>query len=377
MKVPFNKPLVLDDHQNYLSEALKHGQLSGNGPFSKKCEDLLEKQLGHRARVVGSATDALEMMALLGDIAPGDEVIVPSFTFVSTANAFALRGAKLRFADNDDNGNILPSEVARLMNKKTRAVLVMDYAGGSADLDPIRDLCEQNKAWLFEDAAQAVGATYKGRPLGTIGDLGCFSFHDTKNVTAGEGGALLFRDERLMAKAEIIREKGTNRTQFLLGLVDKYTWVGVGSNYLLSELNAAYLYPQLERLASINGQRRELCARYERELADKLVKLEVRVLQPPAHNRPNGHMFALIFPSGELRNAFITHMKENGVTCPFHYIPLHTSPFGLSYYPGAPERLAGCEKISSCLVRLPLYYNMSGAEQDYVIAKARAWFSAN
>lgn len=373
MRVPFNKPVQLDNHEKFLSESIASGQLSGNGPFTKTCERLLEENLGKRARIITSATHALEMMALLALIKPGDEVIVPSFTFVSTANAFALRGAKLRFADNDENGNILPTEVTRLLNKKTKAVMVVDYAGASADLDEIVRVVNSAGIPVFEDAAQGIGAKYKGRPLGTLGDLGCLSFHDTKNITSGEGGALIFRDDRFVEQAEIIREKGTNRSQFLLGMADKYTWVSVGSSFVLSDLNAAYLAPQLECLDQINGARRSIWERYENELSNVFARLEIRTIKPPVYNSPNYHMFAAVFPNPKMRNEFIGAMKSRSITCPFHYVPLHTSPFGQTYYDGKPDELPGCDHISQCLVRFPLYYNMTREEQNYVVGQAQDW----
>lgn len=374
MRVPFNKPVRLDDHLEFLEEAIGGSQLAGNGPIGERCEKLLEIACGAPARLTTSATHAMEMMALLTGIEKGDEVILPSFTFTSSANPFALRGAKLRFADNDEFGNILPSEIERLFSRSTKAVLVMHYAGGSADLDPILALCASRGVPLLEDAAQAVGATYRGRPLGAVGHLGCFSFHDTKNITAGEGGALLLRDKKYLDAADILREKGTNRRQFMQGLVDKYTWVAVGSSYILSELNAAYLYPQLERLAEINARRRRLCERYTRELSSAFMRLGVVTLKTPPYNAPNFHLHAVVFPKTAQRNAFIAAMKAEGVTCPFHYVPLHSSPYGRGFYEGgAPEDLPGCDRIAGGLVRLPLYYNMTDDEQAYVIDKALGW----
>lgn len=373
ISVPFNKPVQFENHIEVLRESLQSPSLVGNGPFTKKVEQSLETRMGKHVRLVTSATHALEMMALLTGISPGDEVIVPSFTFVSAANAFVLRGAHLRFADNDGYGNILPSEVERLMSKKTKGVMAMDYAGGSADLDVIREICEKNSVPLFEDAAQAIGARYKGRPLGTVGTLGCFSFHDTKNVTSGEGGALIFGEDRFLERAEIIREKGTNRSQFLQGLVDKYTWVDIGSSYVLSELNVAYLHPQIERLEEVNGKREKNYRAYQRELASDFERRDIKILATPSYNESNYHMFAVVFPKTELRGQFIAYMKSKGITCPFHYVSLHLSPFGSSFYSEKPETLPGCEKLSQCLVRLPLYYNMTEGELDYVISNAKQW----
>jgi dTDP-4-amino-4,6-dideoxygalactose transaminase len=379
MQIPFNKSVQLENGLATVEEALRNGQLSGNGIFTKRCELLLERNTGQKNRIVTSATHALEMMALLIDIRPGDEIIVPSFTFVSTANSFALRGATIRFADNDNYGNILPSEVERLLSSKTRAVVAVDYAGASADLDALSAICArvQNKVHLFEDAAQAIGATYNGKPLGTLGALGCFSFHDTKNISSGEGGALIISDERFLERAEILREKGTNRSRFLRGLEDKYTWVDIGSSYVASELNTAFLLPQLEQLDRIIERRGEIWERYARELRGALSKREVEILGTPAHNTPNYHMFSLLFPSGKQRDSFIDYMRTAGITCPFHYVPLHTSPFGVSLSSQPPERLSGCEKISGRLVRMPVYYNLTRPEQDYVLERATDWFNCS
>lgn len=379
MNVPFNKPVHLSGQIDLLQESIVSGDIGGNGPYAKKCETALELLTSHKVRLVTSATHALEMMALLADIKPGDEVILPSFTFVSTANGFALRGARIKFADNDENGNILPGEVDRLMTKKTKAVVAVHYAGASADLDQILEICRSRSIPLFEDAAQCIGADYKGRALGAVGALGCFSFHYTKNITSGEGGALIFGDqggETLVDRAEIIREKGTNRSQFLHGLTDKYTWVDIGSSYVLSDLNAAYLYPQIQRLDAITNKRKEVWHKYEKELAAALSRHDVKILRTPSYNTPNYHVFAMVFPNGKIRSDFIACMKAQSITCPFHYVSLHTSPFGASFYDGGrPEELPGCENLSQCLVRLPLYYNMTQAEQSYVLEKIMQFFS--
>lgn len=372
MVVPFNKPVQLDQHWDAMRETIQNAQISGNGPRVKKCEQLLEKRVGRPTRVVTSATSALEMMSLLARIQPGDEVILPSFTFVSTANPFAMRGATLRFADNDDSGNLLIPEVERLLTKKTRAVVTVHYAGNSADMDALLKVCKQAEIPLFEDAAQCVGSEYKGRALGAIGALGCYSFHDTKNITSGEGGALICGDENFLDRAEIFREKGTNRSQFLQGLVDKYTWVDIGSSYVMSDLNAAYLLPQIEQLDKITQKRKELCERYGAELSVYLEKLDIKVLRTPKFNTSNYHMFAIVFPKPEMRSSFMAAMRAKDITCPFHYVSLHTSPFGAKMYGGKkPDQLPGCEKLSQCLVRLPLYYNMTVAEQSYVIESAQ------
>lgn len=371
MKTPFNKSVLLENHLDSIRVALESGDTSGNGVFGKKCEVLLSKIAGKPVGLTTSGSHALEMIGLLLRIEPGDEVILPSYTFSSTANAFALRGARLRFADNDEFGNILPAEVDRLLSPRTKAVMAVHYAGASADLDAILEICAPKQIPLVEDAAQALGALYKGRPLGAIGAIGCYSFHETKNVSSGEGGALICGDESFVARAEILREKGTNRRAFFQGLVDKYTWVDIGSSYILSELNAAYLLPQLEAFEKIQARRRAICERYADELKSTFDQHGIRILGTPAHNTPNYHMFAAIFQTQEERGDFIARMKEKETVCPFHYVPLHTSPFGRSFYNEDPENLPGCERIAHCLVRFPLYYNLSDDMQSHVIDNAK------
>ncbi len=374
IRIPFNKPIRLDSHPAALASALQSGHLAGLGGFTKKCEAWLNEKNRSQNLIVSSATHALEMMALLWDIEPGDEVILPSFTFVSTANAFALRGATLRFADNDEYGNLSLSEVERLLTPKTKAVVAVHYAGTSCDMDALGSLVASAKVELGEDAAQALGATYKGRALGTFGSLGCYSFHETKNVSSGEGGGLIVsQPERHLERAEIIREKGTNRRRFLRGQVDKYTWVDIGSSYVLSDLNCAYLWPQLEAFDAIQARRAEIWNRYQAAFAEPMKRLDGRTLTTPAWNTPNHHLFALVFPSPELRDGFIAAMRQQGILCPFHYVPLHTSPFGRQVSTHAPESLPHCERLSSCMVRLPLFHALTDAEQDEVIHHALQW----
>lgn len=280
MKIPFNKPTFFGNPGEAVQKAIASGHTSGLGPSSNKCEDLLGKINGSSNLLVSSATHALEMMALLLNVGPEHEVIIPSFTFVSSANAFALRGAKIRFADNDEFGNISPGEIDRLVNKKTRAVLAVHYAGNSCDLYRVRDVCSCNNITLLEDAAQAIGSKFKGKNLGTIGDLGCYSFHETKNITSGEGGSLIVNSHNYLEAAQIVREKGTNRSLFLKGMRDKYTWVGLGSSYLMSDINAAYLLPQLESFESIQENRRLLWQRYHGALTDYCARTGIRILEP-------------------------------------------------------------------------------------------------
>ncbi|MBI3558535.1 MAG: dTDP-4-amino-4,6-dideoxygalactose transaminase [Deltaproteobacteria bacterium] len=372
--VTFNQPVSLPEHFDVLRQTIVNRNIGGNGPFTKRCEALLEKVSGKPVRIVTSATHALEAMALLANIEAGDEVIVPSYTFVSTANAFALRGANIRFADNDEYGNILPSEIERLYSPKTKAVVAVHYAGASADMDKIVEICKAKRVFLFEDAAQALGASYKGRPLGTFGELGCYSFHETKNVTSGEGGALILGDSSLLERTEVLREKGTDRSRFFQGLVDKYTWVDIGSSFVLSDLNSAYLYPQLEILDRINARRGEIRGMYRAELATALERAGVRILDTPSYNLPNHHIFAIICATPRQRQDFLAFMNSRSVLCTFHYVSLHTSPFAKRFAKGGRvDELPGCEKFSACLVRLPLYYNMTDEEAQFVIEAVKAW----
>ncbi len=380
MKVPFNKPVWLPEIGASLQAAAESGCLAGCGPLTRRAERALAAEGLDRALIVTSGTHALEISALLAGISPGDEVILPSYTFVSTANAFVLRGAVLRFADNDAHGNITLAEVERLTTARTRAVVAVHYAGSSADMDPLVAYCRERRLTLIEDAAQALGATYKGRPLGTFGASSAFSFHETKNVTSGEGGAVWLSTEEARERAEILREKGTNRSKFILGLVDKYTWVDLGSSYVLSELNVAYLLPQLERLGAINARRATLWAHYARELREPAETAGVGILGVPAYNGPNAHMFALVMPTADARSRYIAHMRDNGVTTPFHYLPLHKSPFGESFaarHGLQTEDLPGCERLASCLVRLPLFYNLREDEQAYVIEQTRDFLGSS
>jgi dTDP-4-amino-4,6-dideoxygalactose transaminase len=374
--IPFNKPVVLPGHGEWLARALAGGHIAGLGQFSLACEKKLEAMVGRRVLLCTSATHALEMAALLLDLHAGDEVILPSYTFVSTANAFALRGATLRFADNDANGNITLAEIQRLATNKTRAVVVVHYGGNSAAMLPIVEWCNAHAVKLIEDAAQAIGATSEGRPLGTFGDMACFSFHETKNITSGEGGVLVLEDTALIERAEIIREKGTNRRRFQQGLVDKYTWVGLGSSYVLSDLNAAYLLPQLSALADIQARRKALWLHYEEALRDGLSGVGARVIYPPANNTPNYHMFAVVMANAEQREKFIAFLKARHILAPFHYVSLHQSPYGRRYSDGEPEALPECEILSAQLVRLPLFFNMTDEEQAEVETAIRDFCAA-
>jgi dTDP-4-amino-4,6-dideoxygalactose transaminase len=370
--IPFNKPVWLGTEIQRITEAItSHGHVAGGGPFGKYCEQFLTQQLGQPTLLVTSCTHSLEMAAMLLELKEGDEFIVPSYTFVSTANAFVLRGARPVFADVDRDGNLDPEEVRRLRTRRTCAVVVVHYAGNSCDMRDLVDAC--GEVPIVEDAAQALGARFDDKPLGTFGVCGSFSFHETKNVGCGEGGALTLRDERLLERAEYFRDKGTNRRRFLSGLVDKYTWVDVGSSYVLSDLNAAYLAAQLDELPRIQARRAQIFGRYQSELSGLVEQKGGYVVRHQSRNTPNHHLFALVFRTGEQRDRFIAHMKAHHIIAPFHYVALHLSPMGKRFHGERP--LPGSERLTSRLVRLPLFFNMTDREQDEVIARIREFLN--
>ncbi|WP_294901858.1 dTDP-4-amino-4,6-dideoxygalactose transaminase [Tatumella sp. UBA2305] len=368
--IPFNSPPVTGSEIEYMQSAMSSGKLSGDGGFTRRCQQWMEQRFGsHKVLLTPSCTASLEMAALLIDIVPGDEVIMPSYTFVSTANAFVLRGAKVVFVDiRPDTLNIDETLIEAAITAKTRAVVVVHYAGVACEMDSIVSLCEKHHLYLIEDAAQAVMSSYKGRPLGTIGHIGCFSFHETKNYTAGgEGGATLINDVSLVARAEIIREKGTNRSQFFRGQTDKYTWRDMGSSYLMSDLQAAYLWAQLEAAEQINQRRLTLWEQYYQALLP--LEQQGRLLLPsvPENCNHNAHMFYIRLADNSVRTRLIDWMKEADILAVFHYIPLHSSPAGQQYgrFHG-PDRFTTVE--SERLLRLPLFYNLSDNNQKTVIS---------
>ncbi|HKA42652.1 MAG TPA: dTDP-4-amino-4,6-dideoxygalactose transaminase, partial [Burkholderiales bacterium] len=334
MKIPFNKPFTIGSELENIARAVREGHLSGDGPFTAECHRWLEERLGcRRALLTHSCTAALEMAAMLCDLAPGDEVIVPSFTFVSTANAFVLRGAVPVFVDiRRDTLNLDEKLVPQAVTSRTRAIVPVHYAGVACEMDALMALATRHNLVVVEDAAQGILAEYKGKRLGAVGHLGCLSFHETKNVISGEGGALLVNDERYVERAEIIREKGTNRAQFFRGEVDKYTWVDVGSSYLPSELVGAFLHAQLRRADDINARRLALCEAYADGLSP-LARSGCLALPQPAPEglTGNGHMFYVLLEDGATRGALIAHLKACGIHSVFHYVPLHSSPAGRRY----------------------------------------------
>ena len=375
MHIGFNRPFTIGDEFQYMRDAIDGGILRGDGPYTKKCHELLEKRLGcHKALLTHSCTAALEMAALLIDIKPGDEVIMPSYTFVSTANAFVLRGGVPVFVDiRRDTLNIDETLIEAAITPKTKAICCVHYAGVACEMDVILDIAHRHGLAVVEDAAQGVGSFYKGRPLGTIGDLGCFSFHETKNVISGEGGALIVNNERYVKRAEIIREKGTNRSQFFRGEVDKYTWVDIGSSYLPSDMVAAFLLAQLENMDVINAKRMLLWDEY-----DSFFKTyDGRVRRPivPEDCRHNAHMFYMLFPDLEERTAFIDSLRKSDINAVFHYIPLHSAPAGRKWGRAAGD-MDVTNHVSDTLVRMPLYYGMSEKEMSYVKNATAKWFDA-
>ncbi len=370
--IPFNKPVHLGTELDALSQAINlTAHTAGGGPFGKKCEELLGKLLDKPTLLVSSCTHALEMMAMLLEVGPGDEVIVPSFTFVSTANAFLLRGAKPVFVDCDLDGNLSLADVARALTPRTKAIAAVHYGGSSCDLAGLQSLA--GAVPVLEDAAQALSSSFEGKPLGTFGAMGALSFHETKNIGAGEGGALIINDARYLERAEYFRDKGTNRRRFLNGLVDKYTWVDQGSSYVLSDLNAAYLWAQLVALEQIQARRLKIWTRYEDALLPIEQRLGLHIVRPSARVRGNAHLFALVLRSLDERSRFIAHMHTAGIMTPFHYVSLHSSPMGSRFHDGRPLPLT--ERLSNCLVRLPLFFNLTDGEQGRVISAALDFFN--
>ncbi|AWH88806.1 dTDP-4-amino-4,6-dideoxygalactose transaminase [Limnobaculum parvum] len=375
--IPFNAPPVVGTELEYMKAAMSSGKLCGDGGFTRRCQQWMEQHFGsHKVLLTPSCTASLEMAALLLDIKSGDEVIMPSFTFVSTANAFVLRGAKVVFVDvRPDTMNIDETKIEAAITEKTRAIVPVHYAGVACEMDTIMALAKKHKLYVIEDAAQGVMSTYKGKALGTIGHIGCFSFHETKNYTAGgEGGATLINDPALIERAEIIREKGTNRSQFFRGQVDKYTWRDIGSSYLMADLQAAYLWGQLEAADPINQRRLQLWHNYYD--AFKALAAQGRIELPtiPSNCQQNAHMFYIKLNDVEDRTRFISYLKEAEIMAVFHYIPLHACPAGEKYgeFHGEDRYTT---KESDRLVRLPLFFNMTDINQRTVINTILSYFA--
>lgn len=374
--IPFNSPPVTGSEIDYMRSAMESGKLSGDGGFTRRCQQWMEQQSGsHKVLLTPSCTASLEMAALLINIVPGDEVIMPSYTFVSTANAFVLRGARIVFVDiRPDTLNIDEARVEAAITDKTRAIVVVHYAGVPCEMDALVRLTEKHKLYLIEDAAQGVMSAYQGRPLGSIGHIGCFSFHETKNYTAGgEGGATLINDPELVARAEIIREKGTNRSQFFRGQTDKYTWRDLGSSYLMSDLQAAYLWAQLESAEQINQRRLALWNNYYSALQPLARQGRLTLPVVPEGCTHNAHMFYILLEDNDTRERLIAWMKEAEILAVFHYIPLHSSPAGEQF-----GRFHGEDRYTTLqserLLRLPLFYNLTDNNQKTVISSLMSFF---
>src|SRR5713226_2361724 len=366
-RIPFNRPCLAGNEYKYIAEAIANGHASGDGPFTRRCSEFLERALGVPAVLLTpSCTHALEMAALLLHCGPEDEIIVPSFTFVSTANAFALRGARIVFADiRPDTLNLDENRLESLVTKRTKAIIPVHYAGVACEMDTICDIAQRHGVRVVEDNAHGLFARYKGKLTGTFGCLSAQSFHETKNITCGEGGALVVNDPGLVERSTIIREKGTNRNQFFRGQVDKYTWVDLGSSYLPSDLLAAFLFAQLEARHEIQKKRRRVWEYYWHHLGEWAQENKVKLPFIPPECEQAYHMFYLLLPSLECRQALISHLKTQGILSVFHYTPLHLSEAGQKFAAG----LSNCpvtEEISERLLRLPFYNDLSESEQDQV-----------
>jgi dTDP-4-amino-4,6-dideoxygalactose transaminase len=374
--IPFNKPFLTGRELSYIAQAHLQGQLAGDGAFTKKCQHWLEKHGTPKALLTHSCTAALEMAALLCDLLPGDEVIMPSYTFVSTANAFVLRGAVPVFVDiRADTMNIDEQLVERAISKRTRAIVVVHYAGVACEMNVIMDIARRHGLIVIEDAAQGCMSSYEGRPLGTIGDFGCISFHETKNIICGEGGALLINRPDLIERAEIIREKGTNRSKFFRGEVDKYTWTDIGSSYLPGEITAAFLWAQMESAEDITKRRLEIWGRYHNALSSGQCAFRTPII--PYRVTHNAHMYYIIPNDRALRDIAMANLKSKGIQAVFHYVPLHSSPFGRKVGRVDGAGLPVTDDIGSKLIRLPMWIGLSAENQERVIETVEDVFTTD
>jgi dTDP-4-amino-4,6-dideoxygalactose transaminase len=367
MMIPFHKPYISGNEFDYVQKAIRDANFSDNGPWLRECKEGLEMMTGRHAMLTPSCTDALEMSAILANIQPGDEVIMPSFTFVSSANPFVLRGAKIIFVDIDpDTMNMDPVAAGRAITNKTKAIVVTHYGGVAADMYYLRKLCEEHRIYLIEDAAHCIGAYYQEQHLGGIGHMGAMSFHQTKNIHCSEGGALFVRDTSLWDRANILRDKGTNRQQFLEGRTERYSWVDIGSSYALSELNAAFLAAQLQDVEMVNQERLTLWARYQEALQPIANSGKIRLAKIPDYAVHNGHVFYFLCQNQAERSQLIQFLKERDVVAQFHYVPLHSAPAGLRFgeFRGEDRFTTDC---SQRLLRLPLFAGLTEAEQSFII----------
>lgn len=375
--IPFNKPYLTGKEAHYMYQAVYLGKLSGNGIFTKKCQKFFEDKYGFKkAFLTTSGTDALEMAAILCDVKPGDEVIVPSYTFVSSALAFVRQGARIIFADScENNPNIDAEKIEALITEKTKVIVPVHYAGVACDMDKIMDIASRNDLFVVEDAAQAVDSYYKGKPLGGIGHFGCFSFHETKNITAGgEGGLLCVNDERFIRRAEIIWEKGTNRAEFFRGMVNKYGWVDTGSSFLPAEINSAFLRAQLESLETIQNRRKVIWEMYFEGLEELAAKGFISMPAMPDFATNNAHMFYIVCRNLEERTGLIAYLKEQGIYAAFHYLSLHLSDYYKNHHEGGIPELPNCDKYADCLVRLPMFYELKDEEVVNIMSCVKEYY---
>lgn len=401
--IPFNKPFLTGKEAHYIYQAVYSGKLSGNGIFTKNCQEFFENHYGFKkALLTTSCTDALEMAAILCDIKPGDEVIAPSYTFVSTVLAFVRQGAKIVFCDScKDNPNIDANKIEALITPRTKVIVPVHYAGVACDMDKIMDIAERHNLLVVEDAAQSIDSYYKGRPLGSIGHMGCFSFHETKNIIAGEGGMLTINDPRFIRRSEIIWEKGTNRSEFFRGEVNKYGWIDTGSSFLPSELISAFLWAQIENMDAIQARRKEIWNQYFEGLAGLGAKGCLQLPTIPDYATNNAHMFYIICRSLAERSALIKYLKDNGILSVFHYLSLHKSGFYTSHPDFRPDHckeietisivnfdgstseemqvvgldLPNCDHFADCLLRLPMFYELTDAEVSLILDRIHEFFS--
>jgi dTDP-4-amino-4,6-dideoxygalactose transaminase len=375
MRIPFNKPFLTGKELDYIKETvLREKKISGNGKFTKLCQKFFEERYGfQKCLLTTSCTDALEMAAILIDIKPGDEVIIPSYTFVSTANAFVLRGASIKFVDsNPHNPNLDAAKIEELINLKTKAIVLVHYAGIACDMDIIMSLADKYHLFVIEDCAQAIDSYYNKRPLGSFGNLSTLSFHETKNIISGEGGMLIINDDQFIQRAEIIWEKGTNRTAYFRGEVDKYGWVDIGSSFLPSELNAAFLYAQLELLNEIQQKRLKIWNTYHQFFKSFKNDAIVRIPYIPDYATNNAHMYYLVLQNVEMRDGLIQFLKSRDILAVFHYLSLHKSKYYLPKHDG--RELPWSDFYSDCLLRLPLYYELEDGDIQYIIETIRKFF---
>lgn len=376
IKIPFNRPYLTGKELSYIQQAVNLGKISGDGIFTKKCHEFIQNRYGFKkVLLTTSCTSALEMCALLAGIEQNDEVIMPSYTFPSTANAFVLRGAKIVFADSsEESPNIDAGQIEPLITEKTKAIVIVHYAGVACKMDKIVQLASKYQLFLIEDAAHSIDSYYQGVPLGSFGHFATFSFHETKNISSGEGGLITINDERFAHRAEIIREKGTNRSAFFRGEVNKYGWVDVGSSFLPSEINAAFLFAQLENLSEIQSRRVSIWRRYYLGLKSLSDAGYFFLPTIPAYATNNAHLFYFVCRSIEERQSLIAYLKSHGVLSVFHYLPLHSSEFYKSKHDG--RKLFYCDRYSDCLLRLPLYCGLTEEEVAFIIEKISDFYNA-